>query len=177
MIKGKNINLRLMKEKDIEGFEALYNDLENRGEYYFMGMEPESVIKKKYGESGYWTDAFGRMLIVDKQDTILGYINYFKGVPYFSSLEIGYRLFDVNTRGKGLMTEAVILFAGYLFRSKDINRLELRTHPDNIASRRVAEKSGFTEEGRAREAVPYKGGYIDMCQFSLTRKDFYSHHG
>jgi RimJ/RimL family protein N-acetyltransferase len=52
--------------------------------------------------------------------------------------------------------------------------LEIRTHPDNIASQKVALKSGFTEEGRARGAVLYKDRYIDMCQFSLTRPDFYT---
>jgi ribosomal-protein-alanine N-acetyltransferase len=173
MIKGKNINLRLIKEKDLPELEVLYNDIENRGEHYYMGLEPESIIKKKYGETGFWSEEFGRMLIVDKKDKILGYINYFKSVPYFSSLEIGYRLFDVNERGKGYMTEAVILFAGYLFRATGINRLELRTHPDNIASQRVAVKSGFTDEGRARGAILYKDKYSDMCQFSLTRQDFY----
>jgi len=174
MIKGKNINLRLIKEKDLAELEVLYNDMENRGDYYYMGMEPESIIKKTYNETGYWSNDFGRMLIVDKNDKILGYINYFKSICYFSSYEIGYRLFDYDSRGKGYMTEAVKLFCDYLFKAKDINRLELRTHPDNKASQRVALKSGFIQEGNARGAIMYKDKYIDMCQFSLTREEYYS---
>jgi ribosomal-protein-alanine N-acetyltransferase len=71
------------------------------------------------------------------------------------------------------MTEAVRLFSGYLFRSTNINRLEIRTHPNNKASQRVALKCGFSEEGKARGAVLYKNQYIDMMQFSLTRQEFY----
>jgi ribosomal-protein-alanine N-acetyltransferase len=173
VIKGKNINLRLIEEKDMEEYHRLYNDIENRGEYYYMGMEPESIIKKNYNESGYWGENFGRMLIVDKKDKILGYINYFKSISYFSSYEIGYRLFGAHLHGKGIMTEVVKLFSGYLFRSTNINRLEIRTHPNNKASQRVALKCGFSEEGKARGAVLYKNQYIDMMQFSLTRQEFY----
>ncbi|MBN1696150.1 MAG: GNAT family N-acetyltransferase [Spirochaetales bacterium] len=174
MIKGKMINLRVMREKDIETFEALYNDIENRGDYYYMGLEPESVMRKRYKENGCWDDNFGRLLIVDKEDAILGYINFFKSVAYFSSYEIGYRLFEEKKRRKGIMTEAVKLLCGYLFSAKNVNRLEIRTHPDNIASQKVALKAGFTREGNARGAVLEKDTYIDMCQFSLTRQDFYS---
>jgi len=174
VLKGKNINIRLIQEKDLEEYHKLYNDIENRGDYYYMGMEPESIIKKNYSESGYWDENFGRMLIVDKKDKMLGYINYFKGIPYFNSYEIGYRLFHVNVHGKGVMTEAVKLFIGYLFRSTGVNRLEIRTHPNNKASQRVALKNGFIEEGRARGAVLYKDKYTDMLQFSLTRRDFYA---
>jgi ribosomal-protein-alanine N-acetyltransferase len=174
MIKGKNINLRLVAEKDLEEYHRLYNDIGNRGDYYYMGLEPESVINRNYHETGYWNHDFGRMLIVNKKDIMLGYINYFKSVFYFSSYEIGYRLFKKDAHGKGIMTEAVGLFIGYLFRAFGINRLEIRTHPDNRASQKVALKNGFTEEGRARGAVLYKDTYIDMLQFSLTRQGYYS---
>ncbi len=174
MIIGEKINLRLMEEKDLDEFIPLYNNIENRGDYYYMGMEPESMIRKTYHENGYWTDDFGRFLIVDKSDKILGYINYFKAMNYFLSLEIGYRLFDINSRKKGYMTEAVKMLCKYLFRAKsNINRLVIRTNPDNLASQKVALKSGFTDEGKARGAYLYKNKYIDVCQFAITRQDFY----
>ena len=46
MIKGEKINLRVIKEKDLDKLEELYNDIENRGDYYYMGIEPESMMKK-----------------------------------------------------------------------------------------------------------------------------------
>lgn len=176
MLKGNSINLRLMENEDLDEFHRLYNDIENRGDYYYLGLEPENVIKKRYNDDGYWSENFGRMLIVDKDDdSILGYIVYFKSVPWFSSYEIGYRLFETSNRKKGMMSEALKLFMGYIFDSKsNINRLEIRTHPKNIASQKVAKKNGFIEEGDARGAHFYKTEFIDIKQFSITRAEYYS---
>ena len=174
MIKGKNINLRTIREKDLKEFHILDTDISNRGDYYMFEITTESGLKKWYNETGLWDDNFGRMLIVDKEDKILGYINYFKSVPYFDAYEIGYILFDEHSHKKGIMTETLELFVEYLFRAKKINRLEIRTHPDNIASQKVAEKCGFLFEGTIRGAVMRKDSYTDLKQYSLTRKDYYS---
>lgn len=175
MLRGKTINLRTFREKDLEKFHKLDVDVSNRGEFYPMMITSESGLRKWYNDTGLWDDNFGRMLIVDKDndDEILGYINYFKSVPYFDSLEIGYLLFDEKNRGKGIMTEALSLFVDYLFRSKKVNRLEIRTRLDNKASQKVALKCGFTFEGKIRGAVLDKDSYIDLNQYSLTRQDYY----
>ena len=48
------------------------------------------------------------------------------------------------------MTRAVRLLCDWLFR-EGIGRLELRTHPDNEPSQRLAERAGFRREGLERE--------------------------
>jgi RimJ/RimL family protein N-acetyltransferase len=92
-------------------------------------------------------------------------------MPYLDSLEIGYLIFDEKNRGKGIATEALTLFVDYLFAAKKVNRLEIRTHPDNKASERVALKCGFKFEGTMRGAIFRKGSYVDMNQYALTRQD------
>ncbi len=173
MIKGKKINLRTFREKDLEPFHILDADISCRGEYYPMDILTEPALKKWFNENGIWDENFGRMLILDKEDKILGYINYFKSISYFDSYEIGYILFDNKNRNKGIITEAVNLFVNYLFRATKINRLEIRTHPENIASQKVAEKCGFLYEGINRGAIKYKDTYKDLKQYSLIRKDYY----
>jgi RimJ/RimL family protein N-acetyltransferase len=44
----------------------------------------------------------------------------------------------------------------------------------NIASMRVAEKSGFTHEGVARGAFLLNGEDVDLHNFSLLRKEWKS---
>jgi RimJ/RimL family protein N-acetyltransferase len=175
MLRGKKIVLRTFLEKDLDRFHELDVDIANRGEYYPMMITTEPGLKKWFHETGLWDDNFGRMLIVDinDDDTILGYINYFKSVSYFSSLEIGYILFDNHLRGKGIITEALELFVEYLFSAKNINRLEIRTHPENQASQKVALKCGFVFEGKARGAVMNKDTYVDICEYSLLRNEYY----
>jgi [ribosomal protein S5]-alanine N-acetyltransferase len=86
-------------------------------------------------------------------------------------MELGYIVFDRANRGRGIASEAVDLLAGWLFDSQAINRLSLSVHVDNIGSRRVAEKCGFTNEATAREAWYHKGKWHDLDVFTLTRAE------
>ena len=56
--------------------------------------------------------------------------------------EIGYWV-RADEEGKGVVTEAVRAIARVAFEIERIDRLEIRCDPENRASRRVAEKSGF----------------------------------
>ena len=69
------------------------------------------------------------------------------------------------------MAEAVILFSDFLFRSKNIFRIQLQIEPDNIASRRTAEKAGFTMEGILRQCLVTRGKPRDMVMYSLLREE------
>jgi ribosomal-protein-serine acetyltransferase len=54
-------------------------------------------------------------------------------------------------RGKGIATAALMWAADEAFRVHGIQRLFLRVDPENVASIRVAEKSGFVREGLLRK--------------------------
>jgi RimJ/RimL family protein N-acetyltransferase len=56
--------------------------------------------------------------------------------------DVGYWL-AAPARGRGLATRAVELLAGWAFGDLDLERLELRTNPQNHASRAVAARAGF----------------------------------
>lgn len=75
-------------------------------------------------------------------------------------------------RGRGFATRAVRLVARWAFEELGIERLELRAHPDNEASMRVAERAGFTREGleRASRAWP-DGTRFDSVLYSLLPGD------
>lgn len=83
-------------------------------------------------------------------------------MAYYDGLEIGYHMFETDSRNKGLMTESLALLVRYLFTSKKINRLQLTVMLPNVASRRVAQKCGFKLEGIARGAIFHKGQNHDL---------------
>jgi RimJ/RimL family protein N-acetyltransferase len=87
-------------------------------------------------------------------------------------VELSYRLLSPEHAGKGTATEAVRLLASWLFGSQHMNRLMLYIHVDNIGSRRVAEKTGFTKEGTARQAWYHQGSWHDVDIYAMTRSDF-----
>jgi RimJ/RimL family protein N-acetyltransferase len=73
-------------------------------------------------------------------------------------------------RGRGFMTRAVALLVEWLF-EQGVGRLEVRTHPDNLASQRLAERVGFRREGIERKSIWLHGRRIDAIVWSLLPDD------
>ena len=132
---------------------------------------PLPTLVARYGESGLWSPKEGLLVITDLDDTeILGHIEFFETVPYLDELELSYILYSAEHRGRGIITEAVRLLTGYLFDRTKGNRIRLVIHPDNAASRRVAEKAGYTLEGVARGAWYHRGRNHDVEVWAIAAR-------
>ncbi|MDH3602933.1 MAG: GNAT family N-acetyltransferase [Candidatus Tectomicrobia bacterium] len=171
MIRGKDIQLRTVREADLDRLYTLLTDIANRGDFVPLQLPSEPVFKRQFHDTGFWNEDFGRLLIVTPDDDIVGSIFCFKSIPYFDGLEIGYILFDLQRRGQGIMTEALSLFTDYLFQSTNLHRVQLIIADGNIASEKVAQKCGFTYEGTARQAMFQRGIHRDMKLYSLLRDE------
>jgi RimJ/RimL family protein N-acetyltransferase len=84
--------------------------------------------------------------------------------------EVGYWLAP-HGRGRGAATSAVRLLARWALAALPLARIELHTDPDNAASRRVAARAGFTEEGVLRSYDTRKGRRYDSVVHSLLPGD------
>jgi ribosomal-protein-alanine N-acetyltransferase len=73
-------------------------------------------------------------------------------------------------RGRGLMTRAVRLLCDWLL-EEGVGRIELRTHPDNEASQRLAQRAGFQREGLERASIWLHGKRVDAIVWSLLPTD------
>jgi RimJ/RimL family protein N-acetyltransferase len=76
-----------------------------------------------------------------------------------------------ETRGFGVAAEAVDAVAIALILEHGFQRIELRIAPGNTASRRVAEKAGFTYEGLLRNAGYVHSGRVDLEVWSFVAAD------
>jgi RimJ/RimL family protein N-acetyltransferase len=74
-------------------------------------------------------------------------------------------------RGRGIATAALRLFSEWAFARLELTRLQLSIRPDNAASRRVAEKAGYTYEGTLRSAKVIRGKRVDAAFYSLLPSD------
>jgi RimJ/RimL family protein N-acetyltransferase len=73
-----------------------------------------------------------------------------------------------DARGRGVMTRALRLLCRHALHEMKLERLELITDPDNVASQRVAEKVGFRREGLLRSHLRHPDGRRrDSVMFSL----------
>jgi len=85
-------------------------------------------------------------LILRSNQKLIGYCGFFlQAVDDVEELEIAYRLAR-SSWGQGLATEAARAVRDYAFDDLQLTRVISLIHPDNIASRRVAEKNGMTPE-------------------------------
>ncbi len=172
MLSADGIHLRHIRASDLDTLWPLLNRLSTRGPYLPMQMQPYRKFIERYEKDGFSSTDFERLVLLDDDQTIIGTLMHFKGVPYMSAREIGYNLFDPERRSKGTMSAAVRLLVDYLFKSFEVNRLEIRMHVDHIASERVAQKCGFTREALCRGASFVNGQYQDMYLYALLRQEW-----
>ena len=80
---------------------------------------------------------------------------------------IGYWI-AASERGRGVCTRALRILSRWGLDELGLQRLDLITDPDNLASQRVAEKVGFRREGVLRAHLLHPDGRIrDSVMFSL----------
>ncbi len=171
MLKGKSITLRPVRETDLDQLYSFHLDIDNRGDYFPRGILAQPAFHKQFQETGFWSKDDGMLVISSSDDEILGHIEFFKTVNYLDEFELSYQVYFPEHRGKGVATEAVNLLVRYLFETKRVNRIRLVIHPDNLASRRIAEKCGFKPEGTARGAWYNKGTHQDVEIYAILHKD------
>ena len=80
---------------------------------------------------------------------------------------IGYWV-AASARGQGICTRALRTLSRHGLDELALQRLDLITDPENVASQRVAEKVGYQREGVLRRHLRHRDGRIrDSVMFSL----------
>ncbi|MET8153840.1 GNAT family N-acetyltransferase [Actinoplanes sp. NPDC049668] len=82
--------------------------------------------------------------------------------------EVGY-LISPWARGRGYATAATRAVCAWGFEALGLSRIQWRAEVGNVASRRAAEKAGFTMEGMLRQALEINGVRRDCWVGSLLK--------
>ena len=177
MLNGERVVLAPLREADLSAFYEAHVDIRTRGAYFPLGVVSESTWRTRFAQNGLWERDEGTLLIRDLEGRIVGHIEFFPPVGYWDAYELSYQLYDAAAAGHGYTTEAVQLLVDYLFGAKKRHRIQLVIVPGNAASRRIAEKCGFTYEGVVRGAFFNDGRNHDVALFGLLRDDPRPWHG
>lgn len=147
VIETPRLILRHLTLEDTEALAAIYADPIVMK--FFRSVRSKEVTKQKIDKmiKSYKKDGFGLWATIYKPD------NQFIGrcglIPQIinqcSELEIAY-LLAREYWGRGLATEAARAIRDYGFEKIGCNRLISLINPDNIASQKVALKTGLTYE-------------------------------
>lgn len=167
-LRDGDLLLRRPSEDDVPAIAAACQDPElPRFIPGFPSPYSESDARRWVGfvADGWRTRERLALLIVDA-DEVLGAVEVRLG----EIGSIGYWV-AAGARGRGVATRALRLLSRWALTEGGVERLELTTHPDNVASQRVAEKAGFTREGVLRAHMRFADGRRDSVIFSLLRAD------
>ena len=172
-LRDAEVVLRPSREDDVPAIREVYSELDIRRWMGWGAELPDDAEARaniaraaSAWEDGTW--AVFRIADADS-DQVIGGINLRFGE--YDTAEISYFL-RTSARGRGIATRAARLVVRWAFEELGIERIELRVHPDNTASQRVAERLGFVREGVERASRVWPDGTrFDSIMFSLLVTD------
>ncbi|MHB8659987.1 MAG: GNAT family N-acetyltransferase [Solirubrobacteraceae bacterium] len=105
-------------------------------------------------------------------DRPLGWASYLRITPEFGVIEIGHIWFGPALQRTTAATEAIYLLARHVFDDLGCRRLEWKCNALNVASRRAADRFGFTFEGVFRNHQIVKGRNRDTAWYAVVDADW-----
>jgi ribosomal-protein-alanine N-acetyltransferase len=175
-IKGQNVLLRPPQMSDHEEWAALREESRD----FLTPWEPiwpaDDLTRaafrrrlKRYAEDQRTDQAYAFLIFRTDHNALVGGVtvaNLRRGVAQAGS--IGYWVGARYAR-QGFMSAAMRALMPFAFDSLRLHRLEAACIPNNAASVRLLEKSGFTREGYAREYLCINGIWADHLLYARLR--------
>jgi ribosomal-protein-alanine N-acetyltransferase len=125
----------------------------------------------RYAED--WRTDQGYNFFIFRADDVLtggvGLSNLRRGVAETASL--GYWIGEPHAR-QGLMTAALPLVLDFAFERLRLHRVEAACLPTNVPSRALLLRTGFQQEGYARNYLLIDGKWLDHLLFAILREDW-----
>lgn len=127
--------------------------------YAFLRAAEKEAYEHTSFKAGIW-----------RHGTLIGCIDLHEIDWNNGKARVGYWL-DREHCGNGIMTRAVHLLVEYAFEALDLHRIEIHVATENLRSRRIPERLGFTLEGVLRQVQRLRGDYYDHALYSLLRDE------
>lgn len=110
-------------------------------------------------------------ITIKKENRVLGTCGFHNWAKEHYKAEIGYELTPEYWR-QGVMKEVLREVMRFGFEDLRLNRIEAFIDPDNISSRYLLEKLGFSEEGYLKECYYEKSQFVDAVLFSFLKRQY-----
>ena len=177
-VMGDKVTLRLPQMSDFEDWAAL----REASRAFLVPWEPtwpaDDLSRpsfrrrlKRYAEDQRSDLAYPYFIFRNEDENLVGGLtitNIRRGVAQAGSL--GYWMGAAYAR-QGYMTAAVRALVPFAFSTLKLHRLEAACIPENAASVRLLERTGFVREGYAREYLCINGIWQDHLLYAQVRPE------
>ena len=110
-------------------------------------------------------------VVIEYANSIIGMVDYHEIDLENEVGHIGYWLAE-EFNGNGYMTSAVREMLSIGFNDLKLNRIEIQCATNNIKSRAIPERLGFTKEGVLRSSEKVNGHFLDHAVYGLLKNEF-----
>lgn len=126
-------------------------------------------------------------IIKEWQNQLSAHQAFQTGIRYRDKLVgmVGFHSIDWNNRkaslgywlaqdyqGIGIMTRSCVTMINYAFTLYNLNRVEIQAGVENLKSRAIPERLGFTYEGCIRDGEFLYDHYIDLIMYGMLKRDW-----
>ncbi|MEK3886255.1 GNAT family N-acetyltransferase [Bacillus sp. FSL K6-3431] len=126
----------------------------------------ERSLNRLASNNGYWAGIWHK-------EKIAGSIGYLYIDWKTKKTEIGYWL-GRNFEGNGLATKACEILIQHAFSDLQLNKVEINVATNNIKSKAIPERLGFTNEGIIRNYEMINGEYLNRIVFGLLKDEWFT---
>ncbi|MFV0393799.1 MAG: GNAT family N-acetyltransferase [Coprobacillaceae bacterium] len=175
MIQTERLVLRCFKYEDNTSMRKYWISNPNIQKMYSEPIyETETEVKElldnyisSYQKSNYYRWAITLL----GSDDCIGQIAYFLTDDKNHFGEIEYCISE-EFQNRGYITEAVKTILEYGFENINLHKVQICHKSNNMPSKRVIEKNGFTYEGTLRDYFYIDGEYIGRLYYSILKSEW-----
>lgn len=170
--------------------EAQFKDIDTIVEYLntnkvfhapYEAPRPHNYYTKSYWQERIYSNYYRLeedksfqlfIFLKDDPDKTIGYTNYYNTMyGAFYSCHVGYMMAE-SAQGHGYMKEALKAGIQYLFKTKNLHRIQANYMPKNKRSGKTLQSLGFEIEGKAKNFLFVNGKWEDHLLTSLTNTEW-----
>lgn len=180
MIIGKNIVIRQLEIGDEEYLHKWWNagEMMEHATFAFGTMQSKEAIRKIVMNQAEDYSIFpeNKRFIICVKSTMepIGEMNYSDWSSRNQKCEFGIKICEIAQQGKGYGKDALYHFIDFLFKSLNLNKIELTSMADNIRAHNLYKQLGFKEIGVIREGFfdSRKGSFSDVVYMDLLKVEW-----
>jgi ribosomal-protein-alanine N-acetyltransferase len=171
-LETERLYLRRVTKEDVNEIFKLRSDKET------MKYIPRPLVKTEEDALAHITmidekiennEGINWAITLKNDPKLIGLIGHYRIKPEHFRAEIGYMLLP-EYHGKGIIVEAIKETVKYGFEIMKLHSIEAIIDPENLASEKVLQKSGFVKEAHLKENEYYEGRFLDSVIYSILNK-------
>lgn len=175
VLSGQTVRIEKVNVSHFDDLFAVYSSLTSPEKFTYM---PFSQFEDKEEFGAFFQELLESkapyyLAIIDQStEKVVGCFSLMRIDTRNRVIEMGWVIYSDSLQKTKLATEAQYLVMTYVFEDLCYRRYEWKCDSLNEASRRAAERLGFTYEGTFRQAVIYKNRNRDTNWYSIIDKEW-----